>query len=141
MLWWSIARKYLWWTFFKKSSTLENLPITNQNLWSSSFSGKTRKCNWIFPEQILANAWTNFKRISSSLFWFYFKRLVGPECKRLSCRRLLIICTSNYMFGRAIWYKLLVYFWKFVICKFRNFQKSVGWFTQKIARTKHIVTG
>ena len=45
-----------------------------------------------------------------------------------------LISTSNHIFGRAIWDKLLQ-------CIFENFQKSLGWFIPKIARAKHVVTG
>ena len=56
------------------------------------------------------------------------------------------MCTSNHMFGRAIWNKLPeCIFENFEITRvkrgqFRNFQKSRGCFIQNIARTKRVIT-
>ena len=57
------------------------------------------------------------------------------------------ISTSNHMFGRVIWDKLL----KYIVenseiawvkqGQFQNFQKSRGWFIPNIAWTKHVITG
>ena len=58
-----------------------------------------------------------------------------------------VISTSNHMFGRAIWDKLLeCIFENFEITpvkqgQFQNFQKPQGRFIPKIARTKHVITG
>ena len=56
------------------------------------------------------------------------------------------MCTSNHMFGRAIWNKLPeCIFENFEITRvkrgqFRDFQKSRGYFIQNIARTKRVIT-
>ena len=55
------------------------------------------------------------------------------------------ISTSNYMFVRAIWDKLVEYvfenFENLQVLHFQNFQISRGWFIPKITRTKHVTTG
>ena len=59
----------------------------------------------------------------------------------------MIKSTSNHMFGREIWDKLLeCIFENFEIAQvkrgqFQNFQKSRGWFIPKITQTKHVITG
>ena len=51
------------------------------------------------------------------------------------------ISTSNHMFGRVIWEKLLECIFENFEIEISNFSKSRGWFTPKVARTKHVVTG
>ena len=54
----------------------------------------------------------------------------------------MTLCTSNHMFGRTIWNKLLKYvFENFESAQvkreqFQNFQKSRGLYVPKIVRTK-----
>ena len=57
------------------------------------------------------------------------------------------VCTSNHMFGRAIWDKLpeciFENFENDLVKReqFQNFKKKRGWFIPKIAWTKYVVTG
>ena len=78
--------------FFKKCYSL-------QNLRKNVFYGKImiRSSHSTFLEQILTTAGSNFipERISFSLFWFSWLRLVGWECERFSRYRLIVWKTEN----------------------------------------------
>ena len=49
-------------------------------------------------------------------------------------------CTSNHMFGRVIWDKLVECIFKSFDFKISNFQKITRVIYLKIAGTKHVVT-
>ena len=63
------------------------------------------------------------------------------RCSLVLCQdvehNLHTVSTSNHMLGRAIWDKLV----ECIFENLENFQKSLGRSTQKITRTKHVVTG
>ena len=67
----------------------------------------------------------------------YFRELIW---------HVVLVSTSNHMFGKAIWDKLperIFENFETVRVKqgqFQNFQKSRGWFIPKVARTKNVVS-
>ena len=92
----------------------------------------------------------NVKWVKMYKIWKYFEKGQVIVCDKLLEKaqmwyNLLVksISTSNLMFGRAIWDKLpKCMFENFEIARvkqgqFQNFQKSWGWFIQKLAWAKH----
>ena len=110
----------------------------NTEIIPKEFIGKSRRHYKIFWESVWKICpWNNYIERYVSVWRICPWKNYIERC----------VCTSNHIFGRAIWDKLLkcisenleIAPWQ--QGQFQNFQKSPGWFITKIRWIKHVNNG